>query len=227
MKYFYTFDHLGSVRELIDSSGNIQGQFDYDPYGRQVRLSGVLYADFGYTGFYIERDVKLDLTWFRAYDPQNGRWLNRDPLGNMESSSQYLYSTGKNNLYEYAKDNPTNLNDPIGLCANCNSEGIGLPTTGVALHTTLEVAKSQNEALEKLVQQLGKRLVVEAGGVEIPGLDVICVALICKDTYEILYYDYELLKDPMPPPPIPIPTPTPQPPQPVPTPFFPPEYAAP
>ena len=32
--YFYTRDHLGSVRELTDSSGSIRARNSYDPFGR-------------------------------------------------------------------------------------------------------------------------------------------------------------------------------------------------
>jgi hypothetical protein len=32
--YFYTRDHLNSVRELVDNSGNVRARYSYDPYGR-------------------------------------------------------------------------------------------------------------------------------------------------------------------------------------------------
>ncbi len=35
--YFYTRDHLGSIRELTDSSGVIQARYSYDPYGRRTK----------------------------------------------------------------------------------------------------------------------------------------------------------------------------------------------
>ena len=31
--YYYTKDHLGSIRELTDSSGVLQARYNYDPYG--------------------------------------------------------------------------------------------------------------------------------------------------------------------------------------------------
>lgn len=33
--YFYTRDHLGSVRELTDESSHVQSAYNYDPYGKQ------------------------------------------------------------------------------------------------------------------------------------------------------------------------------------------------
>ena len=104
-KYFYSFDHLGSVRAMFDSNKNILANYDYDPWGRQTKLSGVMDADFGYTGFYQEKAAGLDLTWFRAYDPDKGRWLSRDPLGKFADI----------NLYNYSLNNPIDFVDRFGL----------------------------------------------------------------------------------------------------------------
>ena len=44
--YYYTRDHLGSVRELTDSTGAVRARYDYDPYGSRTKLSGDLDAEF-------------------------------------------------------------------------------------------------------------------------------------------------------------------------------------
>lgn len=49
--YYYGRDHLGSIRELTDSSGAVQARYDYDPYGRRTRVTGSVDTDFGFTGF--------------------------------------------------------------------------------------------------------------------------------------------------------------------------------
>jgi RHS repeat-associated protein len=53
--------------------------------------AGDLDADFGYTGFFIERAVNLDLTWYRAYDSDKGRWLSRDPLAESVGLNLFAY----------------------------------------------------------------------------------------------------------------------------------------
>lgn len=106
--YFYTRDHLGSIRELTDGGGNVRARYEYDPYGRRVRTTGDAEADFGFAGTFRAAEVNLCLTPFRAYEPELGRWLSRDPLSNAEVEEGP-------NLYAYVENNPINLIDPLGL----------------------------------------------------------------------------------------------------------------
>ena len=106
--FFYTRDHLGSIREMTDSDGTIRAQYSYDPFGRRTRVTGDLDADFGFAGMFFVTEVGLDLTWFRIYDPEIGRWLSRDPLKRAELSQGH-------NLYKYALNDPVNVRDPSGL----------------------------------------------------------------------------------------------------------------
>lgn len=102
--YFYSRDHLGSVREVNDSSGNVVARYDYDTWGRQSQTVGTFKADWGYTGFFIHNVSGLDLTLSRGYDPTTGRWVSRDPL---EESAGY-------NLFGFVENNPINNVDTLG-----------------------------------------------------------------------------------------------------------------
>jgi len=104
VNYFYTRDHLGSIRELTDSTGALRARYDYDPYGRSTKLTGDLDADFGYTGYYNHTTSGLYLTWYRAYDPNLGRWLSRDPIA----------ERGGINLYDYVQNNSILYSDNLG-----------------------------------------------------------------------------------------------------------------
>jgi RHS repeat-associated protein len=106
--FFYTRDHLGSIRELTDAGGNVRARYTYDPYGRRTKLTGDVEADFGFAGMFWAAEANLNLTHFRAYDPGLGRWLSRDPLKNVEVVQGP-------NLYAYAANDPVNLIDPSGL----------------------------------------------------------------------------------------------------------------
>jgi RHS repeat-associated protein len=103
--YYYTRDHLGSVRELVDSANAIRAQYDYDAWGNRTKLNGDLDSEFGYTGHYFHQQSGLNLALFRAYDSMTGRWLSRDPIG----------ERGGPNLYGYVGNDPLNLIDPLGL----------------------------------------------------------------------------------------------------------------
>jgi RHS repeat-associated protein len=81
-KYFYTRDHLGSVREVAGSDGTtVASRLAYDPWGKVTESGSGALSDFTYTGHYYDRATGLALTWSRGFDPNLGRWLSRDPSG--------------------------------------------------------------------------------------------------------------------------------------------------
>ncbi|MBI4748153.1 MAG: hypothetical protein HY774_06665 [Acidobacteria bacterium] len=108
---YYTRDHLGSVREVTDSSGNVVSRYDYDPWGRQTVVTGTTVFDIGYAGYWNLHsagsilNLKLNLTWYRTYSPELGRWLSRDPIG----------EEGGINLYGYVENRVIDSIDPEGL----------------------------------------------------------------------------------------------------------------
>lgn len=104
--YFYARDHLGSVREVTDATGAIVASYSYDAWGKSTKLTaGADLATFGYTGHYTHPETNLVLAPFRVYDPETGRWLYRDPIG----------ESGGINLYGYVANDPVNWIDPLGL----------------------------------------------------------------------------------------------------------------
>jgi RHS repeat-associated protein len=106
--YFYNRDHLGSIREVLDSSGNVVARYDYDAYGRATLVYGTNIADFQYAGMYIHAATGLNFTLYRVYNANTGRWLSRDPLDDAEMSQGP-------NLYEYVQNDPIDETDPLGL----------------------------------------------------------------------------------------------------------------
>jgi RHS repeat-associated protein len=136
--YYFTRDHLGSVREMTDASGKLITRYDYDPYGRRTRLSGNVNADFGFTGHYLDTLSNLYLAPYRAYDANLGRWLSRDPIGERAGPD----------LYRYVLNNPSNRYDPTGLIEVQVTGGIGgtlfiplpvIPFPGVGVHVEVNI----------------------------------------------------------------------------------------
>jgi len=102
---FYTRDHLGSIRELTDGQQTVRARYEYDPYGRMTKVQGDRDSVFGFTGDFWHAQSGLNLTLFRAYDSNLGRWISRDPAGNLDS----------NNLYQYSYNAPVDWVDYLGL----------------------------------------------------------------------------------------------------------------
>src|SRR5438270_12157629 len=80
-------------------------RYDYDPYGRSTTVLATTPTDFNFTGFYHHSKSNLDLAVYRAYDPDLGRWLNRDPIA----------EKGGLNLYAYVNNSPLMRLDTRGL----------------------------------------------------------------------------------------------------------------
>ena len=108
-RYYYLKDHLGSIRVVVDETGNIVSSDDYDPWG--MILNGrstngsYLLAKYKFTG--KERDTETGYDYFgaRYYDSRIGRWLQVDPL----SEKYFGWSP-----YNYTLNNPLKYFDPDG-----------------------------------------------------------------------------------------------------------------
>jgi RHS repeat-associated protein len=100
--HFYHKDHLGSVQMLTDKDGRIVRRYDYEPFGMVKSLSGDDANALLFTGRPFDQEVGLYDFRFRTFDPRLGRFLQRDPIPDM-------------NAYIYARNDPLNRLDPLGL----------------------------------------------------------------------------------------------------------------
>jgi len=108
--YCYHADGLGSIVAMTNSSKNIVQRYSYDTYGM---LTGILNHEltnsYTYTG--REWDRELGLYYYRAryYDPMEGRFIGKDPIG---------FAGGDVNLYGYVGNQPVDWIDPWGLISD-------------------------------------------------------------------------------------------------------------
>ena len=140
--YFYTADHLAnspqfasrfsqlatgtglvfsptftsSIREMTNGSGTVEAQLSYDLYGRVSQLQGSLSPDFQFGDYYLHPRSGLSLTRTRAYSSSQGRFINRDSIG----------ERGGPNLYAYMMNHPEIGVDPSGNCAIAIGVGIAI-----------------------------------------------------------------------------------------------------
>ncbi|MCG2826041.1 MAG: hypothetical protein L6265_05560 [Thermoplasmatales archaeon] len=109
-KYYYLFDGLGSVTGLTDGSGNLVSTYKYDAFGNIISETGdaTLNAINPYRFTSRVYDKESGLYYYRAryYDPNTGRFTQKDPL-------RSELREGKN-LYVYVGNNPVVMVDPTG-----------------------------------------------------------------------------------------------------------------
>ena len=100
-------DQLGTVKDLVDSSGSVANHVRYDSFGGVVSQSNsALGSRYGFTG--REFDAETGLYYYRAryYDASVGRFIGEDPSG---------FDAGDVNLYRYVGNSPVDNVDPFGL----------------------------------------------------------------------------------------------------------------
>lgn len=103
---WYLTDKLGSVRDLVDSSGNSINQTSYSAFGKIIAQTDPAKSDrYTFTG--REYDKETGLYYYRAryYDPDLGSFISQDPIG---------FDAGDTNLKRYVGNGPGNATDPTG-----------------------------------------------------------------------------------------------------------------
>jgi len=103
--FYIVSDQLGSPRLIVDASGTVVRQIDYDTFGNVINDSNsVMALIFGFAGGMADPDHELIRFGARDYQPSTGRWTAKDPI---------LFNGGLN-LYGYVGNDPVNWVDPKG-----------------------------------------------------------------------------------------------------------------
>ncbi|MDZ4852594.1 MAG: RHS repeat-associated core domain-containing protein [Pirellulaceae bacterium] len=100
-------DHLGTIHDLVNNSGQVVNHLKYDSYGNVIAESHPeVTTRYRFTG--REFDKETGQMYFRAryYDMQTGRFIAQDPVG---------FEAGNANFYAYVSNHPTRSRDPDGL----------------------------------------------------------------------------------------------------------------
>ena len=136
--YYAIKDHQNSVIALVDAAGSVVESYEYDAWGntRVFNAAGTELTESAignpYTFQGREIDWSTGLYYFRArwYNPKDGRWLSKDPIG----------ISGGLNLYEAFGNNPVNFVDPSGLVdMNLDSRTAYLPSGSISEYDLSEL----------------------------------------------------------------------------------------
>ena len=108
--YFACQDRLGNITGIMRATSGqtaLESVLDYDPFGREIRATGTAARrlPFHFSSKFTDSETGLVYFGYRFYDPRNGRWLNRDPIGEM----------GGLNVYAMIKNNAAGFADRLGL----------------------------------------------------------------------------------------------------------------
>jgi RHS repeat-associated protein len=107
---FYHCDHLGTPQEMTDEEGNIAWSAQYKAWGEAKEIISKAAKGAGFKnplrfqGQYFDHETGLHYNRFRFYDPETGRFINKDPIG----------FGGGFNAFQYAP-NPIGWFDRLGL----------------------------------------------------------------------------------------------------------------
>lgn len=110
--FYFTKDHLGSVRELVNFEGKVVQRYRYSVYGQttiedhdQNPFNRLVENRYAYTSRELEEETGDYFYRARYYSPDTGRFLSEDPIG---------VSSGDFNFYRYVENNPLRFKDPSG-----------------------------------------------------------------------------------------------------------------
>ncbi|MDH3068269.1 RHS repeat-associated core domain-containing protein, partial [Akkermansia sp. N21169] len=99
--YSYGHDFTKNVTEMLDETGRLVASYEYDPYGRTVIESGsCAHANpLGFSSEITDRETGTMYYNYRDYNPTDGRWLTRDPIGEQGGRNLYGFVGNSVNIY--------------------------------------------------------------------------------------------------------------------------------
>jgi RHS repeat-associated protein len=129
--YYYHQNALWSVEAITNSIAVPVERYAYDAYGSVIvgdgagnpvppNAWGTPHSAIGnpwlFTGRQIDEETGRYFYRARYYDPTEGRFTSRDPMGYAGGMHPYKYkrNTAELNLYAYVEDRPTYFADPLG-----------------------------------------------------------------------------------------------------------------
>ena len=110
--YFYLHDRLGSVRQVLDSAGNVKNTYTYTPFGRDPNSQFAEAVDnpFRFTGQWYDTEIGQYYLRARQYEPELMRFCAIDPVKQDGADNSLL-----SHVYLYCTNDPVNWIDRTGL----------------------------------------------------------------------------------------------------------------
>jgi RHS repeat-associated protein len=106
--HFVACDGNGTVMVLVNvADGTVSAQYEYSPFGETLSATGSAASSnpFRFSTKYVDSESGFLYYGYRYYNPSTGRWLSREPLGEL----------GGANLYAFARNSPIGVIDLLGF----------------------------------------------------------------------------------------------------------------
>lgn len=116
--HHYHCDPMGTPQALTDEAGQLVWMASYDPWGQVAQEYNPYGIDqpIRLPGQHLDAETGLHYNRHRYYDPALGAYINQDPIG----------FRGGLNGFAYARQDPLQLSDPLGLYADAAHAGTPL-----------------------------------------------------------------------------------------------------
>ena len=109
-RYFYLHDRLGSVRQLVNTSGNVVNSYTYDAWGMPIGNETVeaVSNPYRFASYQWDAEINQYHCFRRQYDPVLFRFTSRDPVRGTFREPLTLHA------YLYCMNDSVNHVDPSG-----------------------------------------------------------------------------------------------------------------
>ena len=96
-RYYYLYNGHYDVVQIVDTSGNIVNQYDYDVWGNFITKNETIDNHFTYFGQTYDETTGLYYLRARYYDPTTGRFTQQDPAE--DGYNWYVYGNQNPVMY--------------------------------------------------------------------------------------------------------------------------------
>ncbi|UDQ98445.1 RHS repeat-associated core domain-containing protein [Lentisphaerota bacterium WC36G] len=103
--YYYMVDGNKNVTKLVDETGALANNYEYSPFGKLINEVESIEQPFKFSSEYADSETGLIYYNYRYYNPENGKWLKRDPIAEQ----------GGLNLYGFVNNDSISNIDLLGL----------------------------------------------------------------------------------------------------------------
>jgi RHS repeat-associated protein len=153
--YYYFSDHLGSTSAITNSTGAIQNDSDYFPYGGEILYQSSVLQSYKFNA--KERDTESGLDDFgaRYYGNAFGRFVTVDWAAKPTAVPYANYGNPQSlNLFSYVNNNPTTTGDPDGHAGDpaqapppdCYTKQTGAACGGPNADSSAATVQAQNKS---------------------------------------------------------------------------------